>query len=88
MAFTAEEVAVEHVRAWATKGLNVPEDTRFYVVSFAYVLGEWKAVVGSTAADGRCYEVTFDKDDNLIYIDTYKKTHNTVMEGPGEENGY
>lgn len=74
--------AVSYVRAWATQGLKVPEDTRFYVVWFAYILGEWKALVGSTAADGRYYEVTFDRDDHVVYMDTYKKTHNTVMEGP------
>lgn len=67
------------VEDWAKQGLGVPEETTFYVVWFCFILGGWKALVSSTHADGRYYEVTYDKDRGKAYIDTYMKTHNNVI---------
>lgn len=48
-----------------------------YVVWFAYVLGGWKALVSTTIADGRYYEVTYNKEADEFYVDTYLKIQNT-----------
>jgi hypothetical protein len=47
-----------------------------YVVWFAYVLGYWKALCSTSLPDGRYYEVTFNRDQDVAYVDTYRKTHN------------
>lgn len=73
------ELATQVVRDWAVEGLSVPEETTFYIVWFCFILGGWKALVSSTEADGRYYEVTFNRDTAEIYLDTYKKTHNQVL---------
>lgn len=56
-------------------------DTKFsitdvYVVWFAYVLGSWKALASTSLPDGRYYEVTFSKERDVGFVDTYRKTHN------------
>jgi len=50
-----------------------------YVVWFAYVLGYWKALCSTTLPDGRYYEVTFNKERGIAYVDTYLKTHNVEV---------
>jgi hypothetical protein len=47
-----------------------------YVVWFAYTLGNWKALCSTSLPDGRYYEVTFNKERNVAFVDTYRKTHN------------
>lgn len=73
------DLAIRMVRDWAVEGLGVPGDTGFYVVWFCFILGGWKALVSSTEADGRYYEVTFNKIKDEAYIDTYLKTHNQMV---------
>lgn len=57
-----------------------------YVVWFAFVRGNWKAVLSTSRPDGRIYEVSYkaehdgsDGPESLI-IDTYLKTHNTEID--------
>lgn len=71
--------AVATVKEWAVEGLGVPEATEFYLVWFCFILGGWKALVSSTEPDGRYYEVTYNISKNETYVDTYKKTHNHVI---------
>jgi hypothetical protein len=53
-----------------------------YVVSFKYILGNWKALLSTTVSDGKYYEVTHRKDEDefgdcsTTYIDTYVKLRN------------
>lgn len=47
-----------------------------YVVWFAYVLGNWKALVSTKLPDGMYYEVTFNGQMSEVYIDSYKKFSN------------
>lgn len=47
-----------------------------YVVWFAYTLGNWKALCSTPVPDGRYYEVTYNAEKNLGWVDTYVKTHN------------
>jgi uncharacterized protein (UPF0179 family) len=53
------------------------EDFTTYVVWFAYILGGWKALVSTTIADGQYYEVTYNKEADEHYVDTYLKIVNT-----------
>lgn len=73
------EAAVVMARDWAVEGLGVQEDTVFYMVWFCFILGGWKALVSSTEADGRYYEVTYNISKRETYVDTYKKTHNICI---------
>lgn len=44
-----------------------------YVVSFAYVTRNWKALISTTLPDGMYYEVTYDADKGVAYVDAYKR---------------
>lgn len=48
-----------------------------YVVWFAYVLGQWKAILSTSRPDGRIYEVS-RRSTGETYVDTYVKTHNVT----------
>lgn len=52
-----------------------------YVVWFAKVLQNFKALVSTNVADLRYYEVTFDGDQNKFYLDVYKKEANQELNG-------
>jgi len=47
-----------------------------YVVWFVYVLGNWKALCSTDLPDGRYYEVTFNREKGVAYLDTYVKVEN------------
>lgn len=47
-----------------------------YVVWFSYVLGNWKALISTSVADGKYFEVTHSKDRELTFLDTYVKVDN------------
>ena len=49
-----------------------------YIVSFAYVLGGWKALVSTTIPDDRYYEVT-SRPADVTYIDVYVKERQEVV---------
>lgn len=50
-----------------------------YVVWFCYILGGWKTLIGTTLQDGMYYEVTYNKDNDEIYLDAYSKLDNRVI---------
>lgn len=56
-----------------------------YCVWFAFVLGNYKALVSSSLPDGRYYEVTYDKNKTRVYIDTYVKVDNRCIINPHDE---
>jgi hypothetical protein len=47
-----------------------------YVVWFCKVLLNWKALLSTTLPDGMYYEVTYDGNKDVAYIDAYKKFDN------------
>ena len=58
----------------AVKGTHEPvtiEDV--YVVTYTYILGNFKAMVATTRKDNLYYEVTYDVVKNRAYLDVYKK---------------
>lgn len=52
-----------------------------YVVWFCYILGRWKALISTNVQDNMYYEVTYDRDKNVTYIDAYRKIENIEV-GP------
>jgi len=55
------------------------EEDQVYVVWFAFTLGNWKALCSSVLPDGRYYEVTFSREKNEAYVDTYIKLENVAV---------
>lgn len=51
-----------------------PEDV--YVVWFCKTLQNWKALCSTDIPDGMYYEVTYDGDKDVAYVDAYKKWDN------------
>lgn len=47
-----------------------------YVISFTYVLRSWKAILGTTRVDNMIYEVTYNAEKRVTYVDPYLKTGN------------
>lgn len=67
------------------KGLESSDPTpdfQVYLVWYAFVLGNWKALVSTTVEDGRYYEVTFNKEKQELYLDSYVKEENICMPIP------
>lgn len=51
-----------------------------YIVTFTYILGNWKALVGTSVPDdGLYFEVTHNKLKEETYVDIYKKTANHLF---------
>lgn len=61
-------------------GDNMLGDFEVYVVWYAYILGNMKALLASTLNDDRYFEVTYSKAKNEIYIDVYHKAENIRVE--------
>lgn len=70
---------------------QIPPDVIFstndiFVVWFAKTLQNWKALVGTSIADGKYYEVTYDGEKRATYIDIYQKVdHFEVLDPPLKE---
>ena len=47
-----------------------------YVVWFAYTLGSWKALCSTSLPDGRYYEVTYNREKKVAFVDAYVKVEN------------
>lgn len=76
----AKEAVVDHYNA-ALRIVGTPyiNDDDVFVVWFAKVLQNWKALVGSTIA-GYYFELTYNGDKHVLYIDSYRKVDNSVLE--------
>lgn len=57
-----------------TNVMIVTEDV--FVVWDCYILGNIKALFATSLRDGMCYEVTYNKQKDEIYLDAYRKTEN------------
>ena len=51
-----------------------------YIVWFCKTLQNWKALLSTTLPDGMYYEVTYDGDKQVAYIDAYKKFNNVAVD--------
>lgn len=61
-------------------GLRVRPDD-LYIVWFAKVLGNWKALVSTDVVNGVYWEVTYNGNKHETYVDTYNKVSNTAIAG-------
>jgi len=51
-----------------------------YVISFTYILGNWKATLSTTVVgDGLFFEVTCNQREQEVYVDIYNKTQNVAL---------
>ena len=50
-----------------------------YTVWKCKALQNWKFLISSTLADGMYYELTFNGDKNVWYLDAYKKFENRCI---------
>ena len=49
-----------------------------YVVTYSYILGNFKAMVATTRKENLYYEVTYDVVKNRAHLNVYKKCANRV----------
>lgn len=50
-----------------------------YVVWFSKTLQNWKALVSTNLTDLKYYEVTYNGDEQVAYLDVYVKVHNIAV---------
>jgi hypothetical protein len=76
------EQAKALVADYAAKEIHKEDTEPFdvFVVWNAYILGNIKALLSTTAPDGMYYEVTYNKAKNEIYFDAYKKFENRKID--------
>lgn len=59
---------------------DIIEEDDLYIVWFAKVLQNWKALVSTVYSDGLYYEVTYNGDKEETYLDVYAKINNVAVE--------
>ena len=69
-----KDYTIEHL----DKSDEAPEFDVF-IVWYAKELQNHKALLSTTLYDGMYYELTYDGDNNAIYLDAYKKFENRVI---------
>lgn len=52
-----------------------------YIVTYSYILGNFKALLSTVYQDDRVYEVTYNKEEDEYYVDIYKKELNVPYPG-------
>ena len=57
----------------------VGPEPSIYVVWFCKTLQNWKALLSTSIADGKYYELTYNGDKAETYVDVYVKESNTAV---------
>lgn len=60
-------------------GTTITEDD-VYVVWSCKTLQNWKALLSTTLPDGMYFELTYDGDKKVTYLDAYKKWENVRID--------
>lgn len=60
----------------------------FYVVWFAKILGNWKALVSTDILSGQYWEVTYNGEKKESYVDHYTKASNNAYSDAGYERRF
>lgn len=71
-----QDRAIDEVEAYILSHLDKSAPKPFfevYIVWQCYILGNWKCLVSSTLPDGMYYEVTYNSEEDDIYLDAYKR---------------
>lgn len=79
-----DKEAMDIVKTYIRDHLDKSDgDVQFevYIVWKAKVLQNWKYLISSSLFDGMYYELTFNGDAGVWYLDAYKKFENKVYEG-------
>ena len=72
----ARALVFDYVRAHLDPTDKIVPELGFddiYLVSFMYVTRNWKALISTTLPDGMYYEVTYDAEKGIAYLDAYKR---------------
>lgn len=72
----AKNAVINSVRRQSGMELDI---TDIQMVWFAHILGYKKAILIDIGPDLRIYEVTYNKQQNQLYVDTYTKTSNELV---------
>lgn len=78
-----DEIAISIVTKYILEHLDKSDPTpqfEVYTVWKAKILQNWKYLLSSTLFDGMYYELTFNGDKGVWYLDAYKKFENRVVE--------
>lgn len=67
----------EHLEKTDTHVTFGPDEV--YIVWFSKTLQNWKALLSTTLPDGMYYEVTYNGDKRVAYLDAYKKFQNVAI---------
>ncbi len=76
----AMNIVMKYIQEHLDTTDKVP-DFSVFTVWKAKVLQNWKYLISSTLPDGMYYELTYNGDDNVWYLDAYKKFENRVVLG-------
>lgn len=76
----AISIVTEYIKEHLDKSDKLDNDFEVYFVWKAKVLQNWKYLLSSTLLDGMYYELTYDGDKKLWYLDAYKKFENRCVE--------
>ena len=87
------DIFENEVRAYAAAHLDATDridvlNFDVYVVWSVKALQNWKALLSTSLLDGMYYELTYDGDKGVIYLDAYKKFENKVIGLTGIGPGY
>ncbi len=78
-----DEKALQIVRDYIEDHLDKSDpkpEFDVYTVWKAKALQNWKYLISSTLFDGMYYELTYNGDEKVWYLDAYKKFENKVVE--------
>ena len=76
----ALEMVQNRVNKILNKGQPKPKDIEIVIVWAGYVLGNEKYLITTNLPDGKYYEVTYNKNNNEMYLDEYVRIHNEGRE--------
>lgn len=77
-----DKKAVKIVESYIVNHLDKSDPvTNFdvFIVWKCKILQNWKYLISSTIPDGMYYELTYDGDKSVWYLDAYKKFENQVI---------
>lgn len=77
-----DEKALQIVRDYIEDHLDKSDpkpEFDVYTVWKAKALQNWKYLISSTLFDGMYYELTYNGDEKVWYLDVYKKFENKVV---------
>ena len=87
MFFTSEEFLKEAKQIIFNKVKNENKifshsnvDDVVYVVWYCWILENQKCLISTTIPDGKYYEITYNKERQEMYIDTYVRSENFKVE--------